>query len=358
MIIWVLIKSDEHKNLAFYFKGWLFGGVMTRILSANSEAITEAAAVLKAGGLVGMPTETVYGLAANACDGRAVAKVFEAKGRPQFNPLIVHVNDIDQACEIADMSALELAVAQVFWPGPLTLILRRKEDSGLSDLVSAGLSTVAVRVPAHKTARKLIEACGFPIAAPSANKSGSLSTTTPAHVAQSLGEAVDLILADGASTVGLESTVLDCTGEQPYVLRPGGITAEELSRVIGLEVTYDLGEHGKAVKSPGQLLKHYAPSIPVRLDAIDLEQGEALLSFGATKFMGLKGSGERAVDELPQSAVRHLSRDGDLYEAAANLFAMMRELDKPEHRAIAVMNIPETGVGVAINDRLRRAARG
>lgn len=329
-------------------------------MSVNSEAIKEAATVLKDGGLVGMPTETVYGLAANARDGKAVARIFEAKGRPQFNPLIVHVNDIDQACEIAEMSAMDLAVTQVFWPGPLTLILRRKEDSGLSDLVSAGLPTVAVRVPAHETARKLIEACGFPIAAPSANKSGSLSTTTPAHVAQSLGEAVDLILADGASTVGLESTVLDCTGERPYVLRPGGVTAEEISRVIGVEVSYDLGDNHteKLVKSPGQLLKHYAPSIPVRLDAIDVEEGEALLTFGRAKFMGVRGSGKKAVDELPDSTVRYLSKDGDLYEAAANLFSMMRELDKSEHKAIAVMNIPDSGVGVAINDRLRRAARG
>ncbi len=328
---------------------------MTRILALNEKSIAEAAAILKDGGLVGMPTETVYGLAANACDGVAVAKIFTAKGRPQFNPLIVHVNDIDEVRAFAELSTQDEIIAQKFWPGALTLILKRKEDCALSDLVSAGLPTVAVRIPSHKGARALIKACGFPVAAPSANKSGSLSPTTPAHVAQSLGDAVDLILADGACAVGLESTVVDCTGDQPYVLRPGGVTAEDLSEALGEEVGYSLGEgKSESVKSPGQLLKHYAPSIPVRLNAIDLEEGEALLSFGGVKFMGVKGGS--AASNLPDDMVQHLSKEGDLYEAAANLFAMMRALDKPEHKAIAVMNIPDNGIGVAINDRLKRAA--
>ena len=327
---------------------------MTRILALNEKSISEAAAILKDGGLVGMPTETVYGLAANACDGVAVAKIFVAKGRPQFNPLIVHVNDIDEACSFAELSTQDEIIAQKFWPGALTLILKRREGCTLSDLVSAGLPTVAVRIPSHKGARALIKACGFPIAAPSANKSGSLSPTTPAHVAQSLGDAVDLILADGACAVGLESTVVDCTGDRPYVLRPGGVTAEDLSAALGEEVGYDLGDNDQDVKSPGQLLKHYAPSIPVRLNAIDLEEGEALLSFGGIKFMGVKDGG--GASGLPDDMVQHLSREGDLYEAAANLFAMMRALDKPEHKAIAVMNIPDNGIGVAINDRLKRAA--
>lgn len=327
---------------------------MTRILALNEKSIAEAAAILKDGGLVGMPTETVYGLAANACDGVAVAKIFEAKGRPQFNPLIVHVNDIDEVRSFAELGTQDEIIAQKFWPGALTLILKRKEGCALSDLVSAGLPTVAVRIPSHKGARALIKACGFPIAAPSANKSGSLSPTTPAHVAQSLGDAVDLILADGACAVGLESTVVDCTGDRPYVLRPGGVTAEYLSEALGEEVGYSLGGNGQDVKSPGQLLKHYAPSIPVRLNAIDLEEGEALLSFGGIKFMGVKGG--RAASNLPDDMMQHLSKEGDLYEAAANLFAMMRALDKPEHKAIAVMNIPDNGIGVAINDRLKRAA--
>ncbi|MGH1376149.1 MAG: L-threonylcarbamoyladenylate synthase [Alphaproteobacteria bacterium] len=328
---------------------------MTRILAANPKSVEQAAAFLKEGGLVGMPTETVYGLAANACDGQAVAKIFEAKGRPQFNPLIVHVNSIEEAQEFAEMNGQEVQIAQSFWPGPLTMILKRKDNSGLSDLVSAGLQTVAVRVPAHKVARALIKACGFPIAAPSANKSGSLSPTSPAHVAQSLGDAVDVILADGACAVGLESTVIDCSGDAPLILRPGGLSAEDIAEVIGVEVLYDLGDHGGDVKSPGQLLKHYAPDTPVRLNAIDLEEGEALLSFGSVKFMGVKNGA--SASDLPRDMVCHLSKEGDLYEAASNLFAMMRELDKPQHKAIAVMNIPEQGIGIAINDRLKRAAK-
>ncbi len=330
---------------------------MTKIISANTEAIKLAAALIKEGGLVGMPTETVYGLAANAKDGRAVAKIFEAKGRPQFNPLIVHVCRVDDVLEIAEMNALDMAAARAFWPGPLTLILRAREDGGLSDLVRAGLPTVAVRIPAQKTALAFIEECGVPIAAPSANASGTLSTTTPAHVAQSLGDGVDLILADGSCPVGLESTVLDCTGDVPCILRPGGVTAEELSEALGVEVVYDLGDKDKGeVKSPGQLLRHYAPGVPVRLNAVDVEEGEALLTFGPARFMEVRGTGKQVVQALPESAIAHLSEEGDLYEAAANLFAMMHKLDCPEHSSIAVMNIPNTGVGVAINDRLKRAA--
>ena len=324
---------------------------MPRILSVNTKSITDAALVLKSGGLVGMPTETVYGLAANARDGKAVAKIFAAKGRPSFNPLIVHVNSIDDVHKLAEMNVDDIAIAQSFWPGPLTMILNRKSDSGLSDLVTAGLETVAVRIPAHKTARALIKECGFPIAAPSANKSGSLSPTTPAHVVQGLGEAVDIVLADGASAVGLESTVVDCTGDHPFVLRPGGVTAQQLSELLSKDVKYYKGDE---VKSPGQLLKHYAPNIPVRLNAVDLEAGEALLAFGSTKFMATK-DGVMAAD-LPDDQIRNLSKDGDLHEAAANLFAMMRDLDNPNNKAIAVMGIPDNGIGRAINDRLQRAA--
>lgn len=327
---------------------------MTRIVVANSKSINDAAQILKQGGLVAMPTETVYGLAANANDSKAVARIFEAKGRPQFNPLIVHVNDIESVEQFAEIGDLDLALAQRFWPGSLTMILRRKSNSGLSNLVSAGLSTVAVRIPSHKTARALIKSCGFPLAAPSANKSGSLSPTSPVHVAQSLGDKVDMILAGGSCSIGLESTVVDCTGKTPYILRPGGITADDISHILGIDVAYDLGDKGGQVKSPGQLLKHYAPSIPVRLNAIDLEQGEALLAFGSIKFMGVK-NGDSA-QKLPDDMIRNLSKEADLYEAATNLFSMMRDLDKPQNKGIAVMNIPNTGIGVAINDRLNRAA--
>lgn len=320
---------------------------MVQIVSTSKSSISRAADVLREGGLVGMPTETVYGLAANAQNGEAVARIFEAKGRPSFNPLIVHVNSLDDVQNIAEMSALDISLAERFWPGPLTMILKRRHDSELSELVSAGLPTVAVRIPSHKTARALIKECGYPIAAPSANKSGSLSPTTPQMVAQSLGDAVDLILADGACDVGLESTVVDCSSGRPVILRSGSVTAED----IGEDVKY---YNGDEVKSPGQLLKHYAPDTPVRLNAVDVRNGEALLSFGSIKFMGLEEGG--AASELPEARIRHLSEEADLYEAAANLFLMLKELDRPEHKAIAVMNIPETGIGVAINDRLRRAA--
>ncbi len=329
---------------------------MTCIVSANSKHIENATLILKRSGLVAMPTETVYGLAANATDGKAVAKIFEVKGRPQFNPLIVHVNHIEQIKEFAELRDIDSILAQRFWPGPLTMILKRKDNNNLSDLVSAGLSTVAVRIPSHKTARELIKKCGFPLAAPSANKSGSLSPTSPVHVVQSLGDKVDMILADGACSIGLESTVIDCSGDKVCILRPGAITASEISEILGQEVIYDMGNKQGEVRSPGQLLKHYAPSIPVRLNAIDIEKGEALLAFGSIKFMGIRNGG-RAQD-LPDDMFRNLSKSGDLYEAAANLFAMLRDLDKSEHKAIAVMNIPDIGVGVAINDRLRRAANG
>ncbi len=329
---------------------------MAKILTLNAQSIEKAAQILREGGLVGMPTETVYGLAANACDGKAVARIFEAKGRPQFNPLIVHVCDMKQVEQLSLMTENDRKIAEKFWPGPLTLILERKENSGLTDLVSAGLPTIAVRIPAHKGARALMQECGFPLAAPSANKSGSLSPTTPAHVQESLGDKVDLILAAGACDVGLESTVVDCTGKKPVILRPGGITEEQISEALGVEVSYNLGNQGGDVKSPGQLLKHYAPSIPVRMNAIDLEAGEALLSFGSIKFMGVKDG--TSASDMPEERVRHLSKDGDLYEAASNLFAMMRALDKPAHKGIAVMNIPEHGIGMAINDRLKRAVQG
>lgn len=326
---------------------------MTKIVMASKDALQKASELLRDGGLVAMPTETVYGLAANALDGQAVAKIYEAKGRPSFNPLIVHFarsKDVEPYALIDERAKI---LAHAFWPGPLTMILPRKEQSGVSELVTAGLDTIAVRVPAHPVARDLIAAAGVPLAAPSANKSGSISPTTAAHVYESLGEAVDMILAGGPSEVGLESTVIDLSGEHPAILRPGGITAEDISEVLERHVAYDLGDAGD-VKSPGQLLKHYAPGIPVRLNAIDLQRGEALLAFGSTKFMGIKGGG--AASSLPETQIKNLSEEGDLHEAAANLFAMLRALDRQEHSAIAVMSVPGHGLGIAINDRLKRAA--
>ncbi len=327
---------------------------MPRIVTTSKDAIAEAASILQGGGLVGLPTETVYGLAANALDGKAVARIFEAKNRPQFNPLIVHVPDAKEAEKYVEMNESARAVAAEFWPGPLTLILPRKEGSGISELASAGLPTLAIRVPAHPAAQELLKTSGLPLAAPSANASGEPSATTPRHVADSLGDNIDLILAAGPCAVGLESTVLDLSGDMPAILRPGAITAEDLEPLLG-PVSHDTGTHDKP-KSPGLLLKHYAPSIPVRLKAVDVEEGEALLAFGSIKFMGVKGGG--AAKDLPDNRIRNLSESGDLTEAASNLFSYIRELDNPDFAGIAVMDIPDTGLGLAINDRLKRAAAG
>lgn len=324
-----------------------------RMVSATEESIKQAAAFLIAGKLVAIPTETVYGLGANALDGEAVARIFEAKGRPQFNPLIVHVPDMAAAEKLVVMNDKANAAASQFWPGPLTMILPRRDDCPVSELCSAGLSTLAVRVPAHKVARALLKEAGVPVAAPSANRSGHISPTTPQHVYDSLGDNVDMILAAGACQNGLESTVLDLSGEAPVVLRAGHVSAEEISDVLGESVGYEL-EASETPKSPGQLLRHYAPRVPVRLNAVDVQEGEALLAFGSIKFMGVKSGG--AASALPDASLRNLSEDADLYEAAANLFRMMHELDQPQHRAIAVMNIPAQGLGVAINERLKRAA--
>lgn len=327
---------------------------MVSLKEASDAAIAEAAAILRDGGLVAIPTETVYGLGANALDGVAVAKIFAAKGRPQFNPLIIHVHDAEALENIVELNDDARLLAARFWPGPLTMILPRKAGGGVSELCSAGLPTLAVRVPSHPVAQKLLSLAGIPVAAPSANKSGSLSPTAPMHVLQSLGDAVQMILAAGHTQFGLESTVVDLSGAVPVVLRPGAITAEEIGEVLDIPVGYDFGEHGDDVKSPGQLLKHYAPNIPVRLNAVDVEPGEALLAFGSLKFMGMRGGG--FAKDLPATALKNLSDEGDLYQAASNLFRMLRDLDRPEHSRIAVMNIPDQGVGIAINDRLKRAA--
>lgn len=318
------------------------------IKSANADTIAEAATILKDGGLVGLPTETVYGLAANALDSDAVAKIFAAKSRPAINPLIIHVPDIEAARAYVEVSEQAEALAHHFWPGPLTMILPRKEACGISDLASAGLETLAVRAPSHPVAAELLKTCGLPIAAPSANKSGTLSPTTPIHVQDSLGGAVDLILAAGACDVGLESTVVDLSCDTPVVLRPGSVTVEQISEALGVEVATEGGDAEKP-KSPGLLLKHYAPDTPVRLNAIDVKEGEALLAFGSDKFMVAR--------DFPDEMKRNLSETQDLHEAAANLFAMLKELDQCGAKGIAVMAVPDNGIGAAINDRLRRAAQ-
>ena len=323
-----------------------------KIKEASLNAISEAADLIINGQLVAFPTETVYGLGANALDGQAVARIFEAKGRPKFNPLIVHIPDLETAQEIAEFNDAAIILAERFWPGPISFILPLKSNSGISELCSAGLETIALRVPSHPVAQDLLRRAEVPIAAPSANASGEPSPTAPIHVKESLGDKVGMILAAGKCTVGLESTVIDLSTEIPTILRSGAITKEDIAEYIPA-VIY-ISETTNSPKSPGQTLKHYAPKLPIRLNAIDLEEGEALLAFGSTKFMGLKKGG--AVSELPEAQIRNLSENADLHEAAANLFAYLRELDCPEFKSIAVMNIPDKGIGIAINDRLSRAA--
>lgn len=327
---------------------------MTEIVAANKESIVKASQLILSGDIVVLPTETVYGLGANALNDEAVAKIFKAKNRPAINPLIVHVIDKNKASELVEMDERAYHVADNFWPGALTLILKAKENNGISKWVTAGLDTLAVRVPSHPIMRDVMKQTGVPIAAPSANNSGEPSATTPHHAAISLGENAPFILAAGQCNVGLESTVLDLSSDIPTILRLGAVTKEELENIIGhIEVSIEASEKPK---SPGQLLKHYAPKIPVRLRAVDIKKGEALLAFGSIKFMGIQGCGH--VKDMAEESYRNLSEEGDLEEAARNLFMMLRDLDRPEHLGIAVMNIPDRGIGQAINERLSRAAQG
>ncbi len=324
-----------------------------KILEPTEKNIDDVADHLRQGGLAAIPTETVYGLAADATNDRAVARIFEAKGRPSFNPLIVHYNSKEDAESAVIFNSQAELLASLFWPGPLTLILPRRPDTPVSLLTSAGLPSQAVRCPQHPVARALIDKLGHPVAAPSANRSGSLSPTTPQHVLGSLGDAAEIILAGGKCDVGLESTVVDLTGDVPTLLRPGAITADDLKMHLGdLRIETEAVDHNP--KSPGQLLKHYAPNTPLRLRAVDVMPGEALLAFGSTRFMGIRGGGH--AKDLSDDTCLNLSATGDLNEAAANLFSMLHRLDAGGFQSIAVMDIPNTGLGVAINDRLVRAA--
>jgi L-threonylcarbamoyladenylate synthase len=322
----------------------------TQILPASGAAIAAAAACLADGGLVGFPTETVYGLGADATNGEAVARLYQAKGRPAFNPLIAHVDDIASARAIARFDRLAEGLAEAFWPGPLTLVLPKTTDCPVADLATAGLDSVAIRVPAHPVARDILRALGRPVVAPSANLSGHVSPTTAAHVEGDLGGRIDLIVDGGAVTVGVESTIIGCF-ETPLLLRPGGLPREAIERVIGYSLArvaeHTAGDTG-APLAPGMLASHYAPRASVRLNAERVETDEALLAFGAADISGMAAS----------RAVLNLSPSGDLTEAAANLFGYLRALDQSGARAIAVMPVPHHGLGEAINDRLRRAAVG
>ena len=320
---------------------------MTEILPANFENIAAAARALAAGKLVAFPTETVYGLGGNALNDRAVAAIYAAKNRPDFNPLIVHVPDLEVAAQFVHVTETASLLAGRFWPGPLTLILPRRAVSKLSLLLSAGLDTVAVRIPHHPVAQALLKECGFPLAGPSANPSGRISPTRPEHVIDGLAGKVDFVLDGGACQVGVESSVLDLTGEQPVLLRPGAVLSEDIAAVLGMEVlTEQINKDAGARKSPGQLSSHYAPHLPVRLNATGAEPGEILIGFGPPP----------PPPPTAPAGARNLSASGDLTEAAANLFAYLRTADDAAYRGIAVMQIPDSGLGLAINDRLRRAA--
>ena len=314
---------------------------MSGIFEANEENIIRAAALIKSGKLVAFPTETVYGLGANVYDAHAVAGIFAAKGRPTFNPLISHIADPEELAGYAEADSRALFLAQKFWPGPLTFVLRRKDENPALDLVCAGLKTITVRCPSHPVARALIRQSGVPIAAPSANRSQTISPTTADAVYDSLGDKVDMILDGGACAVGVESTILDLTTPQAVLLRAGGVTKEELEQALNETVQISDGNPNRPT-SPGQLLKHYAPAKTLRINATSREPGELFIGFGAGY----------------EWADLNLSPTGDLREAAANLFAYMRQADKDTRFSrMAMAPIPQRGMGLAINDRIRRASK-
>jgi len=323
-------------------------GLTTKMLTAGPTAAAEAAGCLKNGGLVAFPTETVYGLGADATQPEAIARLYQAKGRPSFNPLIAHVSDLAAAERIARFNVTARRLAEAFWPGPLTLVLPKTADCAVADLATAGLDTVAVRMPAHAVAREILRELGRPIVAPSANRSGHVSPTTAAHVATDLSGRIDLIVDGGPVSVGVESTIIGCF-ETPLLLRPGGLPRTAIEQVLGHAVGRPPEEpetHSGQPLAPGMLASHYAPRTQVRLNAHRLEPGEALLAFGPDPIPGNEAA----------AATLNLSARGDLTEAAANLFSHLRALDIANARAIAVMPVPHEELGEAINDRLRRAA--
>lgn len=307
----------------------------TQLLAYSPDAIAHAAALIRGGQPVAVPSETVYGLAADATSGAAVAAIYEAKGRPAFNPLIVHVLDRAQAEAIADLPAPAVRLAEAFWPGPLTLVAPLRPGAPIASLATAGLATVALRAPAHPAMRDLLAACARPLAAPSANASGTISPTRAGHVLRSLGGRIPLVIDGGACAIGIESTIVAVEADHLRLLRPGPIAPAPLAEAAGLP----FGEGGHAgIEAPGQLAQHYAPAKPLRLDAHAARAGEWLIGFG------------------PVRGPVSLSERGDLVEAAARLFDLLHAADAGPMERIAVAPIPSVGLGAAINDRLRRAA--
>lgn len=312
----------------------------------SEAAIRHAADILLAGGLVAFPTETVYGLGADATNGPAVAAIYETKGRPSFNPLIAHVTGVAAAEKLVAFDPLSRQLAERFWPGPLTLVLPQVAGCPVSSLATAGLDTLAVRVPANPVALALIAASGRPIVAPSANRSGHVSPTTAAHVRADLGGRVPCILDGGATDVGVESTILQVRDGAVFMLRPGGLAAEDIEAAIGAPVIRSEGDASATPVAPGMLASHYAPNARVRLNATAARAGEVVIGFGSRPIDGLAGA----------ALYLDLSPSGDLREAAANLFDMLRRADAAAPSGIAVAPIPRRGLGEAIADRLRRAA--
>ena len=322
----------------------------TSVLPANEATVAAAARFLREGGLVAFPTETVYGLGADATNAAAIARLYQAKGRPAFNPLIAHVGDLAAAREIGHFDTAALRLAEAFWPGPLTLVLPKTDHCAVADLATAGLDTVAIRIPAHAVARDILRVFGRPVVAPSANLSGHVSPTMAAHVQSDLEGRIDLIVDGGAVAVGVESSIVGIF-DQPMLLRPGGLPRADIERVLGRALKQppeDAESDGGQPLAPGMLASHYAPRTRVRLGAMRVEPGEALLAFGSDAVSGIDAA----------AAVMNLSARGDLTEAAANLFGYLRTLDTRAAQTIAVMPIPNDGLGEAINDRLRRAAVG
>jgi L-threonylcarbamoyladenylate synthase len=317
------------------------------LIKAGPQTAARAADCLSAGGLVAFPTETVYGLGADATNGEAIARLYLAKGRPAFNPLIAHVTNLAAARRLARFNADAERLAAL-WPGPLTLVLPTAPGCPVSDLATAGLDSIAVRVPAHPVAQAILQAFGRPVVAPSANQSGHVSPTTAAHVMADLDTRIELVVDGGATPVGVESTIVACL-EQPLLLRPGGLPRAAIERALGhalADVPADPGEDPDAPLAPGMLASHYAPRARLRLDADRVGGGEALLAFGRNLPPGAAGA----------AAVLNLSEDGDLVQAAARLFSHLRMLDASGAGMIAVMPVPHEGLGEAINDRLARAA--
>jgi L-threonylcarbamoyladenylate synthase len=318
----------------------------TRVGGADAQGIAHAAQRLKAGGLVAFPTETVYGLGADATNPHAVAALYAAKGRPAFNPLISHLADREQAFALGAFSPDARRLAEAFWPGPLTLVVPYAGGGRVCDLARAGLDTIALRVPAHPLAQALIAAFGGPVVAPSANRSGHVSPTTPEHVLDDMAGLIDLVMAGGETRVGVESTILDLTGGTPRLLRPGGLTRDTIEARLGAPLADAAPGDAARPAAPGRLASHYAPRARVRLEADAVAPGEALLTF----------AGARPPGSADAATILDLSPGGDLAEAAAHLYGALRRLDASGAPAIAVVPLPRAGLGEAIADRLARAA--